>query len=296
MVTSDAPLTFASEDGTQLYGEWYETNSPLGTAVVLHGYSEHCGRYREVAQQLRLMGLSVLAYDMRGHGRSEGARGYIQGFHQYLQDLYAALAVAKSRSPEPIFLVAHSNGALVALRMLCDPRAEDPRITAAVFSSPFLELKLPVSRFKRAVARLASIALPSLTLPRELQVELLTQDPQKQQERKLDPLCHEVVSARWFTSAQRAQAYVQHMSHAIRIPTLWFIAENDRIADPATTKDTIRHMRSEPQVHVLSRMEHEVFNELGRSVVFQALRRFIAEQLAKRTKPSYTPTPNVMQE
>ena len=39
---------FSSGDGTQLYGEYFAASGP-SAALVVHGYAEHCGRYREVA-------------------------------------------------------------------------------------------------------------------------------------------------------------------------------------------------------------------------------------------------------
>jgi alpha-beta hydrolase superfamily lysophospholipase len=56
-----------SRDGTALYAEWFETDAPRALALIMHGYSEHCGRYREVAHVLANAGLPSLSFDMRGH-------------------------------------------------------------------------------------------------------------------------------------------------------------------------------------------------------------------------------------
>jgi alpha-beta hydrolase superfamily lysophospholipase len=44
---------------------------------VTHGYAEHCGRYREVANALVAAGIATFTYDMRGHGQASGKRGHI---------------------------------------------------------------------------------------------------------------------------------------------------------------------------------------------------------------------------
>ena len=53
-------VTFSSSGGTTLYGEWFAPTSPRGVVIVLHGYAEHCGRYRELANVLVRSGLAVL--------------------------------------------------------------------------------------------------------------------------------------------------------------------------------------------------------------------------------------------
>lgn len=68
-------------------------------AVIVHGYAEHIGRYREVAHVLTDAGLTVVGFDLRGHGRSSGGRGVIRSFTDYLDNLDAALALARQLAP-----------------------------------------------------------------------------------------------------------------------------------------------------------------------------------------------------
>src|SRR5690606_17482655 len=89
---------------------------------------EHCGRYRELAHVLVAAGIATFTFDMRGHGRAEGQRGYITSIGEYLADMDAARAELDARidalapgATLPRILVAHSNGALVALRALTEP-------------------------------------------------------------------------------------------------------------------------------------------------------------------------------
>ncbi|MGE3458066.1 MAG: alpha/beta fold hydrolase, partial [Kofleriaceae bacterium] len=71
-----------------LYAETFRPEAtPRGSVVITHGYSEHCGRYREVANVIVRAGWAVLSYDVRGHGRSPGPRGYVDRFKTYVDDL-----------------------------------------------------------------------------------------------------------------------------------------------------------------------------------------------------------------
>src|ERR1700753_2005290 len=95
-----------------LYVENFEPAGPSkGMVVIPHGYAEHCGRYHEVAHVIVNAGWSVMAYDVRGHGKSPGQRGYIDRFTTYLRDLSEILTVARQRAgTTPLVLLGHSNG------------------------------------------------------------------------------------------------------------------------------------------------------------------------------------------
>ena len=83
-----------------LYAETFAPTTPAkGVVVITHGYAEHCGRYREVAHVIVKAGWAALTYDVRGHGKSPGARGAIDHFDTYLHDLTAIIAGSASLAP-----------------------------------------------------------------------------------------------------------------------------------------------------------------------------------------------------
>ena len=85
--TSD---TFETFDGLTLArytlrGE--RSGPPRGVVVLVHGFVEHAARYAPLAEWLVGQGFDVVAMDLRGHGRSEGARVFVRRFDDYLADL-----------------------------------------------------------------------------------------------------------------------------------------------------------------------------------------------------------------
>lgn len=272
---------FSSADGTGLYGEFFSApaSPPRAAALILHGYAEHGGRYREVARVLADLGLAVLAFDLRGHGRAEGQRGHIERFSDYLDDARAALGELERRIPRstPLCWVAHSNGALIALRMLADPAGCPPGVRAAVLSSPFLGLRARVPAVKSLLGKAASRVLPSLSLANEIAIEDLTHDPDKLAERRMDTLCHDVASARWYQETLDAQEWVRTYAHRVRVPTLWLVAGEDRLVDPEVTRAVHSRIRAPSVYRELPDMHHEVFNEVARARVFDLVRDFVEE-------------------
>lgn len=258
-------ITFPSTGGATLYGEVYlPAGKPRAVALMVHGYAEHCGRYREVANVLVAEGFAVVGYDYRGHGRASGRRGHIEAWSDYLDDFDAALAQARALAPRaPLLLVAHSNGSLIALRALTDP-SRRPDVAGAVLSSPFLGLRLQVPAAKIWLARGMSRVFPAFSQKNELRVEDLTSDLDKQAARRGDTLCHDVASARWFTEAIAAQTHVRNQVSNVTVPTLWVIGGDDPIADPTVSEPLARKVHG-AEVHLLKGFKHEVWNERERA-------------------------------
>lgn len=261
--------TIATPSGA-LYAETFmPTGTPKGVVLVTHGYAEHCGRYREVAHVLVNDGWAVLTYDVRGHGQSPGARGFIERFDIYLDDLRAAYTRARDLAPgKPIVLLGHSHGSLITLRALCSDNP--PQVACAIVSSPYLGLRLAVPAYKKVLARVASRVAPSLAQPNALRVEDLTSDKAKQAERLADKLCFDVATARWYTEASAAQSFVLAHAHRITVPTTWLVGAADPIADPAASRRVADRVPT-AQYHDLTGLKHEVFNEADRGKVFSHL-------------------------
>src|SRR5262249_18483190 len=60
-------------------------------------------------------GFAVYALDLRGRGKSEGERFYVEHFSDYLGDVDKLVGIAKSRSPGlPVYVLGHSAGGVIA--------------------------------------------------------------------------------------------------------------------------------------------------------------------------------------
>ena len=263
-----------------LYTETFRpTGTPRGVVLVTHGYAEHCGRYREVAHVVVDAGWVALTYDVRGHGHSPGERGFIERFEIYLDDLAAMHVAARGLvdAGAPLVLLGHSHGSLITLRALAGDRP--PAAVAAIVSSPFLALHKALPVHQRALAWIGSKLAPKLAQPNGLRVEDLTNDKQKQAERTADTLCFDVATARWFTEATAAQAYVLAHADRIRLPTTWLVGRDDKITSPERSK-LVASKVAGAAYHDLAGMQHEVFNEVERGKVFSELSAALAAAAA----------------
>ncbi|MBL0213525.1 MAG: alpha/beta hydrolase [Myxococcales bacterium] len=259
-----------------LYVETFSPTSPAkGVVVITHGYAEHCGRYHEVANVIVTAGWAALSYDVRGHGKSPGERGYIDRFQTYLDDLDAMIAAAATLAPTgaPVILLGHSHGSLITLRALAGDRP--PAVKAAIVSSPYLALKLAVPGWKKTLARVASRLAPKLNQPNGIKDEQLTSDPQKQAEHAADKVNFPTATSRWFVESSDAQDYVLAHADRISVPTTWLVGGADPIADPARSRLVANKVKG-ATYHDLVGLLHEVFNEKDRASVFAKLSAALA--------------------
>ena len=258
-----------------LYAEVFlPSGPPKGVVLITHGYAEHCGRYREVAHVIVKAGWAAMSYDVRGHGHSPGARGFIERFDIYVDDLRAAIAAARELAPAaPFVLLGHSHGGLITLHALAGSRP--PEAAHAIISSPYLKLQLEVPRYKKLLARVASRIAPKLDQPSGLRADQLMQDPQKQAEWAADKLNFPTANARWFTEALDAQQFVAANADKITMPSTWLVGGADPLCDPAASKRIAQRTKN-ATYHDLVGLRHEVFNETERAKVFAELTNVLA--------------------
>ena len=154
---------FAAGDGLTLYEQsWLPLGEPRATVIVVHGVTEHGGRYARLANELNRRGYAVHAMDLRGHGRSDGDRILIREFDQYLDDLELFVGrVAERQAGKPLFLFGHSmGGAIVAL--LAATRQPDAR--GVILSAPAVLVAGGVFPVLRRLAGFVSLVWPTLRL------------------------------------------------------------------------------------------------------------------------------------
>jgi alpha-beta hydrolase superfamily lysophospholipase len=251
-----------------------------GLIVLVHGYCEHRGRYRHVAEHLAAQGYAVFCGDLRGHGESGGERGFVHRFGEYLDDVTAFLSEAESlydenvsrgsqggsapavRGGEPLrpLLVAHSLGGLIALQyVLAYPTA----VRAIALSSPFLGIKVKVPVWKRGLGLVASLAHPTLRLPNGLDAADVSHDPEVVTAYATDPLVTHEATARWFTETTAAQSDSRMRANRVRLPTLFLTAGDDRIVDSEVSQNVFARIgASDKMLNVYPGLFHEIFNEL----------------------------------
>ena len=81
--------------------------------IVTHGLGEHLGRH-EFLLKLFSQNFNIAIYDLRGHGRSGGRKGWVGDFQHFWKDLHAVIEYfRKEFSMKNYTLFGHSMGGLI---------------------------------------------------------------------------------------------------------------------------------------------------------------------------------------
>ncbi len=120
---------------------WRPEDAPRGVVVIVHGFNSHSGQYMWAAEQFTANGLAVYALDLRGRGRSDGERFYVEKIEDFTDDVETLVKQAKSENPGlPVFVLGHSAGGVTSCVYTLDHQDE---IDGLICESFAFELPVP---------------------------------------------------------------------------------------------------------------------------------------------------------
>ncbi|MGB8955948.1 MAG: lysophospholipase [Tumebacillaceae bacterium] len=260
--------------------------------VLVHGAGEHCGRYSHVVEKLTSHGIAVVTGDLPGHGRTEGLRGHVDSFDDYLDAVEGWVRQAEElaeRSGElpgdmgqdasnaPIAILGHSMGGLVVIRYLQERAAAHPRIASAVVSSPCLRLSKEVPGWQRSLAGVLDGLTPRLRMASNIAPSDVSRSPEVIRSYGTDPLNGNKVSVRWFRELNRAMESACANPQRITVPMLVMQAGQDKLVAPQETESFYKKLPVHERHKFVPYPElyHELFNEPEREVVFAEMMNWL---------------------
>ncbi|MCX7764097.1 MAG: lysophospholipase [Bacteroidia bacterium] len=269
--------TVAGYQGERLYTRWYPPQaSSKGTVVWIHGYAEHSGRYEGIIQYLSERGWGSIAWDLRGHGRSTGRRGFITDVEEYLYDLTAVWTHWREKVGGSAVLFGHSLGGLIALRYR-QKYSEIWTPAATLISAPLIQLKMEVPGWKKTLAGVAARFFPTLSLPSGLDPKLLTHDEAAALAYAQDHLVFRIATAGWFSAIQRAQAELwKDLPLLTEGHFLFLLPEEDPICDSQAAQRFFHHLPAEnKKLITYPNSYHEPLHETFRAKVYQDIANYL---------------------
>lgn len=270
---------FKAYDDTRLFFQIWANPQAKGTIIINHGQGEHSDSYQRLVDYFKNDSWTFYAWDMRGHGRSDGKRGFVEKFDDYCHDYesFVEKVLADQKRPAgPVILLCHSMGGLVQLKSLVKNPSWISKIAGQVLSAPLLGLALPVPKFKSEGARLLNQILPTVTLYNEIKNEMLTRDLDVIREFEQDSLRHNRISSGAFLGILSTYNEVQTQAAKISMPTLLVVAEIDPIVSTPAARTFYTHLAStRKEIYVYPNAKHELINDTVRSTVFQDIKKYL---------------------
>ncbi len=249
--------------------------------VLVHGAGEHSGRYEFVKDWFVQRGVAFVAGDLPGFGRSSGIRGHIDRFSDYVEIVKGWILEARHLVPDrPIFVLGHSMGGLVTVRLLQDPEAQNLDIRGVILSSPLLRLKMQLPPWKAKLAAVAVKFVPTLRLPNEIEPAFVSRSPLVVQQYATDPYVESKVSLRWYAELQLTIRQAAVETAKIRHPLLLLQAGADRLVDPEAVYPFMDRIASiDKKLQVYPEFYHEILNEPEKEQVLQEIWQWIEARL-----------------
>jgi alpha-beta hydrolase superfamily lysophospholipase len=270
---------FQGQDGLKLYSQsWHPSGKTIAKLVIIHGVAEHSNRYLNLVNGLVEPGFALYAYDQRGHGNSEGQRGYIDSWAQYRTDLGIFLNRVKKHEPDlPLFIYGHSMGALVILDYLLQ---ESNGLNGAIISGSPIDSSKAASPILILTARILSRVWPTFSMASPLQPDQLSCDARVVQAYVEDPDVFKTMTVRWGAEYLDAQERVKEHAADIKLPILIIHGGEDLICTPEGSEQLYATINSEDKtIKIYPSYFHEIHNEPGHIVVIEDIRNWMEAHL-----------------
>ena len=260
------------------YQCWLPANEPKAVLLVVPGLAEHSGRYMNIVNHFVPKGYAVYCLDQRGHGKSQGLRGYVERFSYFVNDLKTFLNIVRSKYHDTkIFIVGHSVGGTIATAYAVRHQDE---FDGLILSGATLSLGASVSSGLIIVARILSLLLPKMGLY-IIDASAISQDKSVVETYVNDPLVYRGrIQARLGAELIKAMQILPRQMSKIDLPILIMHGTADQLSDPKGSQMLFEQVSSRDKtLKLYADFYHEIFNEPGREQVFADMESWLVAHI-----------------
>ncbi|MCG3090022.1 alpha/beta fold hydrolase [Sporosarcina cyprini] len=289
--------TIEMEDGTSIHACMVQPSiKPIGHIHILHGMSEHIGRYEEFMTFLASQGYVVSGHDHRGHGKTASLNGFLGHFgddvtfDQIVHDAHEVISLFRREVPgENSILFGHSMGSFIARRyvqlhqnidrLILSGTGGDPGIGGAA-GIGLARITGRLGRFdtrdpllNKLVFGAFSKSVPQAMTP----FDWLSTNSQSVREYIEDPLCGAVPTTKFFlelfTGLKKANNIQLHKAIKEQLPILFLSGSEDPVGRKGKGVWEAARQYEEAGIKQITVMlydegRHEMLQEQNRQEVF----------------------------
>ncbi|WP_066292067.1 alpha/beta hydrolase [Bacillus sp. FJAT-29937] len=258
--------------------KWEAEGEAKGVIVMVHGAMEHHRRYGWLIEMWRLSGFHVIMGDLPGQGMTtRSRRGHIDSFDEYLHEVKDWIQAAYQLDL-PVFLLGHSMGGLISIRLLQEERL---KLAGVILSSPCLGLAKKPNKFLNILSYVLNQIVPSLRMNSGITVDMATRNKDVRDADANDTLYVTKVSVRWYRELVHSiKLSFENLDKTQDVPLLVMQGGEDLIVNKKTVSDWFNKAPfSEKRFKEWPKCYHEIFNEPEREEVFEYAKDFVYSQL-----------------
>jgi alpha-beta hydrolase superfamily lysophospholipase len=212
---------------------WTNSKQECKAVVILmHGGNNHCDmdEYKPFIHTLVGNGFAVYSYDQRGHGRSEGERGYFAEWKHIRGDFSSFIRLVHSLQPDKkVFAFGISFGAC----QVVDQSIFSPHMLDGIIPASFSTIPIKLPTIAKLFMSVFGKASPKLSMP----VDGNSAFPGAKEklsgtELWRDPLCADIITLRFMRGLFGRQLEIAGELKFVTIPVLHIQGLDDTITPP----------------------------------------------------------------
>ena len=271
--------------GPLLKAQILENNSEIWILSV-HGIGEHAGRHQHLIK-LFSQNFNILQFDLRGHGESEGKRGDVEQFSQYIEDLWEIIQFLKqSYSMKRFFLYGHSMGGTIVSGFIqklasktnnLDLYPEKIFLSSPAVGIPGISGHI-LKYFPKISSTLSSIPY-GVPLPKVIPLEKLSHDARIIDQYLEDPLTMKTLNSHLLFQLISASNNIFQRPLRAQCPLKVLIGSKDSIVSVPMLVDYFTGAEKNAQLSIIEGGLHELHHEIKRfqTPFFKELKAFFLQ-------------------
>lgn len=273
-------IVLKSVDGLALYGQyWVPENEAGGVICLVHGLGEHSSRYEQWALRFVEKGFAFTAFDLRGHGHSEGKKGHTPSYVRLMEDIDIFLQRSRDLFPGiPLFLYGHSMGGNLVLGYAVRVELS---VAGIISTSPWLRLRKEMPGIVMAPFRIVQYIAPGLVIRSGLDAAGISRDKEVVIRYMEDPLVHDKISLKMFFEIHDNGLKLIRNGGEIKTPVLLIHGSDDPITDPEGSRLFAEKAGGGVTLKIFDGLYHETHNEPEKEEVFEYIFGWMKERMKK---------------
>ena len=298
----------SARDGCSIHAlEWAPEGPPRGIVHLVHGISEHIGRYDETARFLAEHGFLVCGEDHLGHGRTvtDGSYGFFapeNGWTLAARDVRALRKLEGARHPNlPYFLLGHSMGSfLTRTYLILWPGTVSGAVLMGTGQEPAplvaLGKRISALECRRLGPRGVSPLVHTLSLgaynrrfrPSRTPSDWLSRDPAEVDAFLADPLCQSRPTVSLCRDMMGGLQLIARRDQLARmdpsVPVCFLSGQEDPVGGMGRGVEQVVRMFQDAgcrdlSLHLYPGARHELFHEQNRREVWADLLDWLEDRL-----------------
>ncbi|WP_026564784.1 alpha/beta hydrolase [Bacillus sp. UNC41MFS5] len=277
--------TFNGVDGTDLFFQVIKpSTAPKAVVMLVHGHGDHSGGLQNLSTSLVNNNYMVYALDLRGHGRSDGKRGFIRSWGDFRGDLNEFRKLVSLDQPDrPLYIVGHSIGGLITLDYALD---YSDGISGIIAISPAISYE--VKPLEQLGITIMGKVKPDYSINKSRRIFFMKKNTAMRAKYYSDRLRHNIVTPGLGSGLVQAISRLENQARSIKLPILLQYGLEDKITPPTKLNQFFHLVSSkDKQLYEYPMAKHRPFDEEGKEKFLGELVGWLDQQLDKEQKVLY---------